>query len=131
MLPRNSFKRSVAVNPGHTLFTRTLYGAYSFDSVLTRPRTADRTAFERTRLVTGCSTATEVIVIRRPHCRSFIMGRTWRAKKTVLIKLRSTAERQSSIEVSANGLEGGPPALVTQMSTRPNFSRTFWTNNRT
>src|SRR5271154_3995726 len=55
-------------------------------------------------------------------------GRTSRAKKTLLRRVRSTAARHSSREISANFLAGGPPALVTQMSTCPNFLSTASTN---
>src|SRR5271156_2980630 len=55
-------------------------------------------------------------------------GRTSRAKKTLLRRVRSTAARHSSREISANFLAGGPPALGTQMSTCPNFLSTASTN---
>jgi hypothetical protein len=59
---------------------------------------------------------------------SFMCGRTACAKYSVLMKFRSTADRQSSMDVAANFFAGGPPALVTQMSTRPNLRTTASTN---
>src|SRR5579864_8045452 len=100
------------------LFTRTLYGPYSLARLFTRPVTADRTEFDKINPSIGCFTATEVMVMNRPHCCFCITGSTSRAKWTVLIRLRFTAEIQSSADVSAKVFAGGPPALVTQISIR-------------
>src|SRR5207248_11483321 len=81
----SSPRRSVAVYPGHTLFTSTLCGAYSFERLFTNPTTAARTEFERIRLSTGCFTVSEVIVINLPHRRSRIPGKPARARYRVLI----------------------------------------------
>src|SRR5438093_628870 len=105
------------------LFTSMLKGAYSFERLFTKPTTADRTEFERMRPSIGCLTAMDVIVINRPHCCCFMMGSTSRAKNSVLMKFRSTAERQSATDVSVNGLLGGPPAFVTQISMRLQHQR--------
>src|SRR5438067_1443399 len=98
------------------LFTSTLYGPYSFDRLFTRPLTAERTEFDSTSPSIGCLTETEVMVRNRPQRCFCIRGSTSRAKYTVLIKFRLTAASQSSTVVSANFLDGGPPAFVTQIS---------------
>src|SRR5437879_13337628 len=92
--------------------------AYSLASVRARPVTAERIEFESSRPSTGCLTADEVMVIRRPHLFFCMRGRVSLAKKTVLIRSWSTAERQSSGFVFLNELDGGPQELVTQISMR-------------
>src|SRR5436853_426171 len=98
--------------------------AYSLASVRARPVTAARIEFESSRPSTGCLTADEVMVIRRPHLFFCMRGRVSLAKKTVLIRSWSTAERQSSGFVFLNELDGGPPELVTQISMRPKRAST-------
>src|SRR5229473_115659 len=98
--------------------------AYSLASVRARPVTAARIEFESSRPSTGCLTADEVIVIRRPHLFFCIRGKVSLAKKMVLIRSWSTAARHSSGLVSLKELDGGPPELVTQISTPPNRSST-------
>src|SRR5580700_8334277 len=58
-------------------------------------------------------------------------GSTSRAKYTALNKVRFAAVRHSSSVMSRNFLDGGPPALVTQISIRPNFCSTASTKSRT
>src|SRR6266566_1723409 len=70
--------------------------AYSLASVRARPVTAARTELESKRPSTGCFTADEVMVIKRPHLFFRMCGRVSLAKKTVLISSWSTAEPQSS-----------------------------------
>src|SRR5580704_11114404 len=102
--------------------------AYSFASVLARPVTAERLELESSSPSTGCFTAEDVMVMKRPHLFFCMRGKVSLAKKTVLISRRSTADRQSSALASANILDGGPPELVTQMSTRPKRDSTAATN---
>ena len=76
----NSFRRSVAVNPGPTLLTRIPSLPNSLARLFTSPTTAARTAFESTRSVTGCLVVIEVIVMMRPQCLRCMWGITSRAK---------------------------------------------------
>src|SRR5207237_8453424 len=98
--------------------------AYSLARVRAKPVTAARTELESSRPSTGCLTADEVMVIRRPHLFFCIRGKVSLAKKTVLIRSWSTAERQSSGLVFLKVLDGGPPELVTQISVRPKRAST-------
>src|SRR5580692_4265483 len=107
------------------------YAAYSFARVRARPVTAARLELERSRPSTGCFTAEDVMVMERPHLFFCMRGSVSLAKKTALIKRRSTAARQSSGFVSTNILDGGPPELVTQMSMRPKWFSTAATNCET
>src|SRR5271165_5114219 len=116
--------RAVAVYPGQTLLTSTLYGPYSLERLLIRAFTPERTELERIRPSIGCLTDTEVMAMNRPQRRCCISGRVSLAKYTVLMRLRSDAACQSATVVSANVLEGGPPALATQISMRPNSPAT-------
>src|SRR5713101_7906374 len=112
-------RRAVRVKPGQTLFTVMPAAAYSLASVRARPVTAARIEFESRSPSTGCLTAEEVIVIRRPHLFFCMRGRVSLAKQTVLIRSWSRAARHASGGVFLNRLDGGPPELVTQISTRP------------
>src|SRR5438445_13315622 len=105
--------------------------AYSFARVRAKPTTAARIEFESNRPSTGCLTADEVMVIRRPHLFFCIRGKVSLAKKMVLIRSWSIAERQSSGLVFLKELDGGPPELVTQMSMRPKLASTAETNATT
>src|SRR5262249_52224528 len=93
--------------------------------------TPARTAFESTSPSMGCFTETEVIVRKRPHRRSCMIGSAHLAKQTVDSRLRSEAETQSSSVVSANDFVGGPPALATQISSRPKCAAVSATKWRT
>src|SRR6185312_8794396 len=115
--------RSVSVYPGMTLFTVTPQVATSFASVRANPVTAARTLFERIRLSTGCLTAIDVMLMMRPHSRSFIPGSTARVMLTALSNVRRHASVHADGGCASNGPAGGPPALLTRMSTRPNSSR--------
>src|SRR5215470_18923312 len=105
--------------------------AYSLASVRASPVTAARTELESSRPSTGCFTAEEVIVIRRPHLFFCMRGKVSLAKKMVLIRSWSTAARQSSGLVLLKELDGGPPELVTQMSMWPKRASTAETNAAT
>src|SRR5207249_4509742 len=70
-----SNKRSVAIQPGATAFTRIWSDPSSRARVFTRPTTAARIAFERTRLSTGCFTEIEVIATIEPPPRDRIEAR--------------------------------------------------------
>src|SRR5437763_12611233 len=131
MVEANPSRRAVRVYPGQTLFTVMPSAAYSLASVRARPVTAARTELERSNPSTGCFTAEEVMVIRRPHLVFCMRGKLSLAKKTVLIKSCSTAERQSSGLVFLKELDGGPPELVTQISRRPKRASTAATKDAT
>src|ERR1700727_2550010 len=103
----NSFKRSVAVNPGPTLFTRIPSLPNSLARLFTRPTTAARTAFERTRSVTGCLVVIDVSVMMRPQRFLCMCGITSRAKYTLLRKFVSRARRHSARSRQRNPLAGG------------------------
>src|SRR5437867_6097238 len=105
--------------------------AYSLASVRASPVTAARTELESKRPSTGCLTADEVMVIRRPHLFFCMRGKVSLAKKTALIRSWSTAERQSSGLVFLKELDGGPPELVTQISMRPKRASTTATKAAT
>src|SRR5947199_10421530 len=105
--------------------------AYSLARVRARPVMAARIEFESSRPSTGCLTADDVIVISRPHLFFCMRGRVSLAKKTVLIRSWSTAERQSSGFVLLKELDGGPPELVTQISMRPKRASTTATKAAT
>src|SRR5260370_41710321 len=75
--------------------------------------------------------ADDVIVIRRPLLFFRMRGRVSFAKQIVLIRSWSKAERQSSGLVFLNTLDGGPPELLTQMSTRPKGASTSATKAAT
>src|ERR1700674_527010 len=120
----NSFRRSVAVKPGPTLFTRIPSLPNSLARLFTSPTTAARTAFERTRSVTGCLVVIDVRVMMRPQRFLCMCGITSRAKYTLLRKFSSRARCHSSRVAARNPLAGGPPALVTQISMPPNFCAT-------
>src|SRR5579883_1791936 len=99
-------------------------GAYSVASVLASPATAARRELESNSPSTGCLTADEVMVIRRPHPFCCIRGSTSLEKYTVLKSNCSAAAFHSPADVSRKGLDGGPPELVTQISMRPKRSST-------
>ena len=98
-------------------------GATSFASVRAKPVTAARTLLDRIRLSTGCFTAIDVTLMMRPHRRSFIPGSTARTSSTTLSRFWRTAASQASARAISNGPAGGPPPLVTRMSTRPNAAQ--------
>src|SRR5258708_16905614 len=68
------------------------------------------------------------MVRNRPHLFFCIRGSVSWAKYTVLISSWSVHKRQSSTVVALNNLDGGPPVLVTQISTRPKRFSTSATN---
>src|SRR5437588_1510584 len=105
--------------------------SYSLPTLRASPVTATRSQFESTRPPTGCFTAEEVMVIKRPHLFFCMRGKPSLAKKMVLIKSWSTVERQSSGFVFLKELDGGPPELVTQISRRPKWVSTAPTNEAT
>src|SRR5215470_12112111 len=105
--------------------------AYSLASVRAKPVTDARTELESSSPSTGCLTAEDVMVIRRPHLFFCMRGKVSLAKKMVLIRSCSTAERQSSGLVFLKELDGGPPELVTQMSRRPKRASTAATKDVT
>src|ERR1051326_5434987 len=96
----------------------------SLERLLTRPTTAARTELESTRSVIGCFTEIEVMVMIRPQRWRCMWGIAALARCTVLIRFNSTALRHSSAAIERKFLAGGPPALATQTSIRPNrFAR--------
>src|SRR5579885_3597398 len=105
--------------------------AYSVASVLASPATAERRELESNSPSTGCFTADEVMVMRRPHLFFCIRGSTSLEKCTVLKSNCSAAAFQSPAVVSLKGLDGGPPELVTQISMRPKRSSTLTTKPET
>ena len=114
--------RSVLVNPGITLFTVMPEEATSLASVLANPVTAARTAFDRMRPSIGCFTATEVMLMIRPHPAFFIAGSTARVRFRTLLRFCSTAVLHASTEWLSKGPGGGPPVFVTRISTFPKSS---------
>src|SRR6202022_559119 len=58
------------------------------------------------------------MVTNRPHLFFFMRGKVSLAKNTQLINSWSIAACHSSLRVSSNNLDGGPPELVTQISIR-------------
>ena len=68
---------------------------------------------------TGCLTAIEVTLRMRPKRRSFMPGRTARVISITESRVRRTVASQAASSWLSKGPEGGPPALVTRMSTRP------------
>ncbi len=63
----------------------------------------------------------------RPQRCSCMKGRTAWAKSTALRRFIANASSHSVCVVSRNCLAGGPPALVTQTSMRPNAACVFRT----
>ncbi len=64
----------------------------------------------------------------RPHRRSCIAGTAALHIATTDIRLRSIADWYASTDVVAKFPGGGPPALVTRMSTAPSASMAAATN---
>src|SRR5579883_1070276 len=99
-------------------------GAYSVASVLASPATAARRDLASKSPSTGCLTADDVMLIRRPHRLCSTRASTSLEKCTGLKRNCSAAAYRSSADVSRKGLDGGPPELVTQISMRPKRSST-------
>ena len=88
--------------------------------VLMNPTTPGRAVFDSRRFLTGCFTATDVMATMRPQPFLRISGRAASVSWTVDRRLRSTAFLYASGVKSSTPPGGGPPALATRMSRRPN-----------
>src|SRR6185503_2248988 len=104
------------------LFTVIPWAATSFASVRAKPVSPARKLFDNIRFSTGCFTAIEVMLRMRPQRRSFMPGRTCRANSIALKRVSRIASSHCSRVICSNVPAGGPPALVTRMSIRPNRS---------
>ena len=105
------------MRPGATQLTVMPAPATSAARVLAQPTTAARRAFEMPRLSIGWMTPEETTVMIRPKPRARIPGRAWRASRTALRNIASNCAVQVASAVSATGPGGGPPVLMTRMST--------------
>ncbi len=104
------------------LFTVIPSAATSFASVRAKPVNPARRLFDNIRLSTGCFTAIDVMLRMRPQRRCFIPGRTCRASSIALKSVSRIASSHCSRLNCSNVPAGGPPALVTRISMRPNRS---------
>src|SRR3989441_5149821 len=120
--------RSVAIGPGHTVFTRMFSGPGSVANVLANPTTARRTALDNTRLGSGCLTTYEAMLRMRPPPCLRMYGMTARVRRTVLIRLRLIPAHHCSSVISTNDPVGGLRALFTRISIRPNRFAAVLTN---
>src|SRR5467141_773637 len=102
----NSARRSVAIHPGATAFTRIWLGPSSRASVFTSPTTAARIAFDRRRFSIGCFTLIDVIATMAPPPRAFMEGRLDRTSRTELCKVRSYARDHCSSVNASKRLDG-------------------------
>ncbi len=115
----SSSTRCVRVKPGMTLFTVMPWVATSLASVRAKPVTAARTALLRISPSTGCLAAIDVTLTMRPQPRACMPGRTPRTRAMTLCKVVRSAWSHAASSCCWNGPAGGPPALVTRMSTPP------------
>src|SRR6185436_15776959 len=124
----SSSMRSVAMNPGQTLFTVMPSLATSSDSALANPRTPARAVDDRIKPGSGCSAAIDARQMMRPHRALVMIGTAALASVMVEIRFSSIAFGQASAGKSLNAPAGGPPALAKRMSSRPNLSATSCTS---
>src|SRR5258705_177818 len=103
-------KRSVAMRPGMSVFTRIFCGASSTESVFASDVTADRRTFDSARLGNGSLTDDDVPTRMTPPPRLPIDGATSRTVRTTLIS-RSSIERCRCrlVEDSARRPDTGMP----------------------
>src|SRR2546428_2207279 len=120
----SSSMRSVAINPGQTLFTVMPAFATSSDSALAKPRTPAGAVLDRSRPGRGCNAAMDARQMIRPHFALVMIGTAARARWIVERRFRSIAFCREAGDRSLNGAAGGPPALQKRKTDRPNFLAT-------
>ena len=94
-------------------------GPSSCDSVFAQPTTPGRMAFDSIRLGIGSRTDQEVMLTIRPRPLARRCGSASRASRTAEFSDSSKASAQASAGVDSKLPGGGPPALLTTMSSRP------------
>jgi len=106
----------------------TLNGASSVERVLANPMTPERTVLDRIRPSMGCFTEMDVMLMIRPQRFSFITGTTSRVMTMVLRRFRRNPLLHMVSSISRKFIDGGPPALLTRISTVPKWARALRTN---
>src|SRR5512136_2401024 len=93
--------------------------ATSLDRLLAKPMTPERIVLDRIRPSIGCLTEMEVILMMRPQRFAFIIGTASRVMRMVDRRLRRKPNSQRLSSISKKGFDGGPPALLTRISSVP------------
>jgi hypothetical protein len=93
--------------------------ATSWAAVFAQAHRPVRAILERARSRSGCRTVAEGIKQIRPHCCCLICGRAARARRMDANMFAFTAARICSSSTSNVPPMGGPPALPTTISIRP------------
>src|SRR5262245_26910610 len=91
-------------------------------SVLVRAESPARSVLEIVSTGVGCFATNDVMCTMRPHLRLRMSGMTSFDKRTAFISVPSTPNRHCSSFRSRKAAAGGPPVLVTRMSTWPKRS---------
>ena len=111
--------RPVEMRPGTTMLAVTPSAAISRASDFDHPTNASRSAFEIARFGIGAITPDEVLVMMRPHLRCRIAGNTRSATAIMESTISSKCRRHSPGSWSIAGVGGGPPVMLTTISTEP------------
>src|SRR5579863_3024716 len=124
--------RSVAMRPGKTMLHVTPSGPTSRDEVLDHPTSDSLRALDIARLGIGATTPDEVEVIIRPQRRALMPGRT---RSVIAITERTIALNCSAHSLGscpAADVGGGPPVLLTRISTGPRVlsASAIWASTR-
>ena len=122
--PSSAVARSVAWIPGSRLLMTTPCSATCRAVPATNPVSPVRAAFESPSCGIGAFTDCDVMLTTRPQPRSIIPGRTACIMAIGASMLASSALMKSSRDQSDQTPGGGPPALLTRMSTAPAASST-------
>ena len=107
------------MRPGRTRLTVTPSAATSLARVLDQPSSAARSVLETARFGIGATTPDEATVITRPHRRSRMPGTSRLVRPISDRTMAPNCWVQISAEVASAAVGGGPPELLTRMSTCP------------
>ncbi len=110
-------RRSVSNWPGSRLLMVTLWATVRRDRPATKPVRPLRAPLDNARMSIGAFTADEVMLTMRPKPRSIIASTVARISAIGASMLASSAAIQSSRSKLRKSPGGGPPALLTRMST--------------
>src|SRR6266702_106299 len=111
--------RGVAMRPGKIMLQVTPSAPTSRANVFDQATRLDRSAFEIPRLWIGATTPEDVLVMIRPHFRDRILGKTASVTLITDSTMLSKLFVQSVPSWPKAGVGGGPPVLLTRMSTGP------------
>ena len=110
-------RRSVAKTPGRMLLMVTLAWATSRATPARKAVRPARAAEETSSPVSGVSTLAEVMLTMRPKPRAIMPSTTACVSSSGVAMFCATPSSSASRVTSRKGLGGGPPLLLTRMST--------------